>query len=208
MLFRESQFKLMERFRLFLQSWVGYMRNSWDPRLYKTKEGLDFVRTSFPFFMFRSDSAGLFAKISAHSAGLSAAMWYWRKGRFGVGTRVTYWSCREFFVLGKNFFLCRCWYVHHCKTSKEKIVHAMNPLKQKTISSEFLHCRPKIRQEADISCTQLDRISLCGTAQWPEAFGKRGRHWGLNEGIVHVRQGIYHSWFFRFLLILILLRFS
>lgn len=113
MLFRESQFKLMERLRLFLQSWVGYMRNSWDPRLYKMKEGLDFVRTSFPFFMFRSDSAGLFAKISAHSAGLSAAMWYWRKGRFGVGTRVTYWSCREFFVLGKNFFLCRCWYVHH-----------------------------------------------------------------------------------------------
>lgn len=57
----------------------------------------------------------------------------------------------------------------------------------KTISLEFLHHKRSViisilisGRRPDISCTQLDRISLCKLAQGPESFGRRRQYWGLN----------------------------
>lgn len=132
MLFRESQCKLIKRVRIFLWSGVVCMRNSWDPQPHQL-EGLDSGRTRVSLLVFRSDvsSAGLFAKIRDRGAGLSAAVWDWRKGGFGVGTRVSYCNCRQSFVLG-DLFLHRWCYTKSCKTPREKRdAHAVSPLVHK-----------------------------------------------------------------------------
>lgn len=140
MLFRESQCKLIKRFRIFLWSWVVCMRNSWDPRPGQVG-GLSSVRIRVSFCMFRWDvnSAGLFASSEI------TALVYLRP--CGIGGRVGLVLEPGSIIVIADSLLC--WATFSCiddatrraikHQEKRKTVHAVSPLVHRKISLEFLH---------------------------------------------------------------------